>query len=662
MCGIAGLFRWRADGPAPAGPGGDGGDGGEERAALAAMVAALAHRGPDGRRLLVEGPFALGHARLSILDLAGGWQPIWNEDRSVAVVVNGEIYNYRELRRGLEQRGHRFATDSDCEVVVHLYEEEGDGCVARLRGMFGLAVADVRRRRLLLARDRLGKKPLYIAEGAGGAAGDGRLAFASELKALTAAGLVARELDPEAIDLYLTLGYVPCPWTVYRGARKLAPGHYAVCDAAGLRTVRYWDLDFAPPGAADAGAEAGLEELLGEAVRLRLASDVPLGAFLSGGIDSGTVVSFMAEALDLPVATHTVGFDGEPALDERPDAAAVARALGTDHQESAVHPALADLLPRLAWHLDEPFADPSAVPTWYVSQETRRRVTVALSGDGGDELFAGYVDRYAMHLAEDRLRPWIPGPLRRAALPALARRWPRSPRLPRPLRLGGLCENLALDSDRAYLRDQTVLPPHLRARLGGETAAPGFDPFQALAPHFARAPEGDPLARALYLDLKTWLADGILVKVDRMSMAHGLEVRCPLLDHQVAELAARLPSAAKLRGGLGKLPLRRLAARRLPREILERPKRGFLPPVSRWLRHDLAGLARDLLLAPGLVRDLFPRRQLAALLEDHQAGRAEAGRPLWALLMLACWERSVARAPRERRRAGLVEVDDAVVA
>ncbi|HYH45945.1 MAG TPA: asparagine synthase (glutamine-hydrolyzing), partial [Thermoanaerobaculia bacterium] len=594
MCGIAGFFRPGFDlgSVTSAGPAGSAGphrahfassSDPSDRAALAAMVDALSHRGPDGRGLLLAGPFALGHARLAILDLAGGRQPIWNEDRTAAVVVNGEIYNYRELRRGLEQRGHRFATDSDCEVVVHLYEEEGEACVARLRGMFALALADLKRRRLLLARDRLGKKPLYITEGAGPGH---RIGFASELKALTAGGLLASDIDPEAVDLYLTLGYVPCPWTIFRGARKLAPGHYAVCDAAGLRTVRYWDLEFAPPGEADAAAEAGLEELIDEAVRLRLASDVPLGAFLSGGIDSGTVVSFMAAAMDLPVATHTVGFD-DPALDERPDAAAVARALGTDHQETAVHPELADLLPKIAWHLDEPFADPSAVPTWYVSQETRRRVTVALSGDGGDELFAGYVDRYAMHLAEDRLRPWIPGPLRRLALPALARQWPRSPRVPRALRLGGLFENLSLDSDRAYLRDQSVLPPHVRARLGGTAAAPGFEPFAALAPHFERAPEGDPLARALYLDVKTWLADGILVKVDRMSMAHALEVRCPLLDHRVAELAARLPSAAKLAGGRGKLPLRRLAARRLPAEILERPKRGFLPPVSRWLRHDL---------------------------------------------------------------------------
>jgi asparagine synthase (glutamine-hydrolysing) len=627
MCGIAGLFLYR-DGTLA---------GREARGRLAQMVAPLRHRGPDDVGVSVSGPLGLGHARLSILDLAGGHQPIWNEDRTAAVVCNGEIYNHRELRRELEARGHRFATRSDTEVIVHLWEDLGPACVERLAGMFALAVADFRQRRLLLARDRVGKKPLYLSD-------DGAsLAFASELKSLVAAGFVAPEIDQEALDLYLAWGYVPTPWTIFKGARKLPAGHLAVCSASGMRIERYWDVDFQPQeGASEEALTDELEHLLGEAVRDRLESDVPLGAFLSGGIDSGTIVSFMSEALSSPVRTHTVGF-ADRATDEREDAAAVARALGADHVETEVRPCLEDVLPRIAWHFDEPFADPSAVPTWYVSRETRRRVTVALSGDGGDELFAGYGTRYATHLWEEKIRRGLPGPLRSAVLSPLARIWPRSPRLPRPLRLATILENLAVPGDRAFYQDRRHLPLWLTGKLFGESLRKRqIDPFLALEPHLARAPKHDPLARSLYLDLKTWLADDGLVKVDRMSMAHALEVRCPLLDHRVIELAARVPSHLKLRGGRTKILLRRVAERRLPAEILARPKRGFAPPVSRWLREDLRDLSRDLLLAPdALARDLFEIREVGRLLEDHRTQRLDAGWALWTLLMLEVWHREV---------------------
>jgi asparagine synthase (glutamine-hydrolysing) len=628
MCGIAGLFAYAADGAA-------------SREILAALVAPLRHRGPDDAGVYAVGPLGLAHARLSIIDVSGGHQPIFSEDRTVAVVCNGEIYNHRGLRRELEARGHRFATRSDSEVIVHLYEEMGPGCVEQLSGMFALAVADFRHRRLLLARDRVGKKPLYLAD-------DGRrLSFASELKGLLAAGLVAPEVDPEALDLYLSYGYVPAPWTIFRGAAKLPAGHLAVCDSRGVRIERYWDLEFGETSKASAAELTDeLQHLLGEAVGDRLESEVPLGAFLSGGIDSGTVVALMGRDLKQPVRTHTVGF-ADRATDERADAAAVARALGTDHVATEVRPDLADVLPRIAWHLDEPFADPSAVPTWYVSRETRRRVTVALSGDGGDELFAGYGDRYRMHLLEERARGWLPAGLRRAVLPGLARRWPRSPHLPRPLRAGSVLANLAVDADRAYFHDRCLLPAHLQERLFGEGLRERrrrFDPFAALAPHLARAPQGDPLARALYLDLKTWLADDGLVKVDRMSMAHALEVRSPLLDHRVIEFAARVPSHLKLEGGQTKILLRRVAARLLPAEIMTRPKRGFAPPVSRWLREDLRALSHDLLLAPdALAADLFDREQVARLLSDHAGRRIEAGWAIWTLLMLEVWGRAVAR-------------------
>jgi asparagine synthase (glutamine-hydrolysing) len=638
MCGIAGLFLYREGTFA----------GREARGRLAQMVAPLRHRGPDDVGVAVSGPLGLGHARLSILDLAGGHQPIWNEDRTAAVVCNGEIYNHRELRRELEARGHRFATRSDTEVIVHLWEDLGPACVERLSGMFSLAVADFRQRRLLIARDRVGKKPLYLSDAGG------TLAFASELKSLVAAGFVAPEVDPEALDLYLAWGYVPTPWTIFKGARKLPAGHLAVCDANGLRIERYWDLKFEDLRSEDLRSDKTaddwadeLEHLLGEAVRDRLESDVPLGAFLSGGIDSGTIVSFMREGLSAPVRTHTVGF-ADRATDEREDAAAVARALGADHVETEVRPCLEDVLPRIAWHLDEPFADPSAVPTWYVSRETRRRVTVALSGDGGDELFAGYGSRYGTALWEEKIRRNVPGALRGALLAPLARIWPRSPRLPRPLRLGTILANLAVDGDHAFYQDRRHVPLWMTGRLfGEEMRRRRFDPFVALEPHLARAPK-DPLSRALYLDLKTWLSDDGLVKVDRMSMAHALEVRCPLLDHRVIELAARVPSHLKLRGGKTKILLRRVAERRLPAQILTRPKRGFAPPVSRWLREDLRDLSRDLLLSPdALSRELFDVREVSRLLEDHRTERLDAGWALWTLLMLEVWNREVLHGTRQ---------------
>jgi asparagine synthase (glutamine-hydrolysing) len=651
MCGIAGLFLYGPQGLAA------------RHESVAPMVEKLGHRGPDDHGIHLAGPFALGHTRLSIVDVAGGHQPIFNEDRTVAVVLNGEIYNHRALRSDLEARGHRFSTRSDTEVIVHLYEELGDGCVEKIGGMFAFAVADLKRRRLLLARDRVGKKPLYLADSA---AGGGSLGYASELKSLLAAGLVEPEVDPEALDLYLTLGYVPTPWTIFRGARKLPAGHFAVCDARGLRIERYWDVEF-PETVEDDGSRetderlaSELEELLATAVRDRLESEVPLGAFLSGGIDSGTVVALMSGELDGPVRTHTVGFS-EPGFDEREDAAAVARALGTDHREYEVRTDLEDVLPRIAWHLDEPFADPSTVPTWYVSRETRRRVTVALSGDGGDELFAGYPGRYGQPALEERVRRMTPGPVRDHVLPHLARWWPRSPRLPRALRLGGFLGNVAAGADRAYFFDRHHIPVHLQERLFGEGLAGRrrrFDPWVALEPHLARAPRRDPLARLLYLDFKTWLTDDCLVKVDRMSMAHSLEVRCPLLDHRLVEFAARVPSRLKLAGGRTKVLLREVAARRLPAEILSRPKRGFAPPVSRWLRQDLRGLSRDLLLgSDSFSRDLFERGALERLLADHEARRLEAGWAIWTLLMLEVWGRAVARAPRPEP---VMEVADAV--
>jgi len=627
-----------------------------DRDTLAAMVAAVAHRGPDESGVHVSGPLGIGHSRLSILDLSHGRQPLFSEDRGAAVIGNGEIYNAVELREELESRGHRFSSRSDTEVIVHLYEEKGADCVADLRGMFAFAVADFHNRRLLLARDRMGKKPLFLAD-------DGRrLAFCSELKSLLAGGLISGEIDPQAVELYLTYGYVPSPWSIFKGVVKLPPGYLAVCGPDGMRQERYWDLEFDPtPDLVERDAAEELEAILEEAVRVRLMSDVPLGAFLSGGIDSGTIVALMSRSSDVPVKTHTVGFD-DPTLDERDDAASVSAALGSDHVATEVRTDLIDVLPRVAWHLDEPFADPSAVPTWYVSRETRRRVTVALSGDGGDELFAGYPWRYRMHLWEEKIRPFVPTPVRQGLFPFLSRHWPQSLAIPRVLRGKSLLENLSVDADRAYFLDRSVIGAELRDRLRGDglrDLVRGFDPFVALEPHIARAPQDDVLSRALYLDIKTWLTDDILVKVDRMSMAHSLEVRCPLLDQEVVEFAGRVPSSLKLGRGMTKILLRGLAKRLLPREILERPKRGFVPPISRWLRSELKEFTREMLLgSEARTRDLLNAKEVGRFLDDHESGRIDAGWPIWALLMLEMWGRTVADGGRQKALS--LEVGDVV--
>jgi len=580
-----------------------------DRDTLAAMVAAVAHRGPDESGVHVSGPLGIGHSRLSILDLSHGRQPLFSEDRGAAVIGNGEIYNAVELREELESRGHRFSSRSDTEVIVHLYEEKGADCVADLRGMFAFAVADFHNRRLLLARDRMGKKPLFLAD-------DGRrLAFCSELKSLLAGGLISGEIDPQAVELYLTYGYVPSPWSIFKGVVKLPPGYLAVCGPDGMRQERYWDLEFDPtPDLVERDAAEELEAILEEAVRVRLMSDVPLGAFLSGGIDSGTIVALMSRSSDVPVKTHTVGF-------ERDDAASVSAALGSDHV-----------------------------------------ATEALSGDGGDELFAGYPWRYRMHLWEEKIRPFVPTPVRQGLFPFLSRHWPQSLAIPRVLRGKSLLENLSVDADRAYFLDRSVIGAELRDRLRGDglrDLVRGFDPFVALEPHIARAPQDDVLSRALYLDIKTWLTDDILVKVDRMSMAHSLEVRCPLLDQEVVEFAGRVPSSLKLGRGMTKILLRGLAKRLLPREILERPKRGFVPPISRWLRSELKEFTREMLLgSEARTRDLLNAKEVGRFLDDHESGRIDAGWPIWALLMLEMWGRTVADGGRQKALS--LEVGDVV--
>jgi asparagine synthase (glutamine-hydrolysing) len=618
MCGIAGRLHFD-----PARP--------VDRERLIAMTDAMMHRGPDASGYFLDGAIGLGHRRLSIIDLSTGDQPMSNEDGSVLVIFNGEIYNFAELRRELIAQGHQFRTGSDTEVIVHGYEQWGDRLVDRFRGMFAFAVWDARARRLLLARDRLGVKPLYYAEVPGG------LVFGSEIKALLEHADVGREWRSDMLDAYLTLLYVPAPGTIYKGIHKLPPGHLLVAEGGTIRVSRYWDLEFTGDG--EIGREDEyLEELdqrLREAVGLRLISDVPLGAFLSGGIDSSTVVAYMVEESAAPPVTIAVGFD-EHAFDETRHAETVARHLGCEFHALRANPEVEALLPRLAWHFDEPFADSSAVPTYYVSQAARRLVTVALSGDGGDELWAGYA-RHHVEGWEQRVRSAL-GPATRVAA-WVGQALPLSVKGARSLR------HLACAPDQAYALKHAygMFEPDAKDRLytgDFRTAVNGYDPFAAFreAYHACRSPH--PLDRSMYVDTRTYMIDDVLTKVDRMSMAVSLEAREPLLDHRLLEFAARIPPSLKLRDGEGKYLLRRLLERKLPKQIARRKKSGFAAPIAQWLRGPLAPMTNEL-LGDGRLRDrgLFNMREIGRLWQEHQAGSADHCHRVWQFIMLELWFR-----------------------
>jgi asparagine synthase (glutamine-hydrolysing) len=624
MCGISGLVYTDPGHPV-------------DRVLVRQLTTTMTHRGPDADGFFWGAGAALGHRRLSIIDLSTGDQPIYNEDGSRVVVFNGEIYNFREVRAELRGRGHRFATASDTEVIVHAWEEWGEGCVSRLRGMFAIALWDKRRRQLLLARDRVGKKPLYYVHD-----GD-RLLFASELKALLRDPSVKRAVSLEALDDYLTFGAAPAPRTVYVGIQQLPPAHYLVWEDGRIRLQEYWDLEYrtAPPRSEAAWLEE-FESIFTEAVKLRMLADVPLGAFLSGGVDSTAVVAAMASQSPRPVTTTTITF-ADGAFNEAPHARAVARTLGTAHTEVQVEPRAVDILPNLVWHLDEPFADSSAVPTYYVARAARERVTVALSGDGGDEVFAGYEWRYGLNLIEARVRRAIPGPLRRRLLGPLSTIWPKADRLPRPLRWKFFLRNLSLEMEQAYFHDMSLFTPADKLALLApdfRQSLNGYDPFPAFRKYFERVRGHHPLNRILYVDLKTWLPNDILVKMDRMAMASSLEVRSPLLDHKVIEFAAGLPPDMKYRNGTSKYLLKRYTERRAPASVIHRPKMGFSIPLAAWLRGELRPTAEDLLLSDrALGRGYFRPEHVRALWIRHQSGTRNHSHHLWALMILELWHR-----------------------
>jgi asparagine synthase (glutamine-hydrolysing) len=601
------------------------------------MTSIMRHRGPDADGFHVGCGVGLGHRRLSIIDLSTGDQPIYNEDRTKAIVFNGEIYNFPELRQDLEDRGHRFASRTDTEAILHAYEEYGDRCVERLRGMFAFAIWDATARRLFLARDRVGKKPLYYHHT------PGRLLFGSELKALTADPSVNRELSLEALDAYLSFGAVPAPWTIYRGIEQLPPAHYLVWEGGRIRKAEYWDVVL-HQGSLRNEAEY-LEEfdaLFNEAVGMRMISDVPLGAFLSGGVDSSIVVASMAGYSSRPVATTTIIFN-EREFNEAPHARAVARTFGTDHQEVTVEPQAAEILPSLVWHLDEPFADSSALPTYYVCRAARERVTVALSGDGGDEVFAGYAWRYYLNRVEHQVRRRLPGWFRRGCLGPLASVWPKGDRLPRPLRWKFFLRNLSLEPEYAYFCDMSLFTPEdKRALLTRDfrRVLNGHEPASLFGEKFARVAGLDHLSRILYVDTKTYLPNDILVKVDRMAMANSLEVRSPLLDHKIIEFAATLSPDLKFRRRTPKYLLKRYLERFLSADLIHRPKQGFSIPLAEWLRGELRETAWDLLLSQRpRCRGYFAPEAVQHLWEAHQRRVRDHSHHLWTLMVLELWHR-----------------------
>lgn len=623
MCGITGKLYYQAERLV-------------EPEALTAMCQQLIHRGPDDDGYYLNRNIGLAMRRLAIIDLPGGKQPIHNENRTVWAIFNGEIYNFSDLRHNLEQRGHRFYTRSDTEVIVHLYEEYGIDFPRHLNGMFAIALWDETERRLVLTRDHLGIKPLYYATL------PDRLLFGSEIKSIRA-DHPQLTVDLEALNLYLSLLYIPAPYSMYREIRKLEPGHTLVWQDGHIRLQRYWNL--AAVEQFDRRLSLGelqeeLRTLLSDATRRQLVADVPVGIFLSGGIDSSTVVAFARQVHNGSLRTFAIGFD-DPSYDETAYARLIAERFGTEHTEMTVRPDAASLVPKLVDHFDEPFADSAAIPTYYVSQLARPHVTVALGGDGGDEIFSGYLTYQADKLA--RLYDKLPHAISRRLIPSLVQRLPVSDtKVSFDFKARRFVEHALLEPGqrhyawKAFFNEslkRALLAPELLDSLNGHLL--GYEPYRQ---QYEAVPHLDPISRFQYADTKVYLPDDNLVRVDRMSMAHSLEVRVPLLDHRVVEFAFRLPGRLKMPGLRLKHFLRETMRPILPAEILDRRKRGFNVPMSRWLKHELRPLV-DTYLAPGTIQrqGYFQPGAVLQLVHEHMAGRADYSRNIWALLLFNLW-------------------------
>lgn len=620
MCGIAGVL-YRDVNRLP----GEG--------ILRRMAGTLAHRGPDAEGCYASPGVGLAHRRLSVIDLsADGNQPMGNEDGRVQVVFNGEIYNYGELRARLMARGHTLRTTGDTETLVHLYEDEQETFLPRLRGMFAFAIWDGRQRSLLLGRDRLGIKPLFVYQD------DEKLVFGSELKAILAHGAIDTTLDTCALDEYLAFGFIPGPRTVYRQVSKLLPGHTRVVSSGHWQQCsrRYWSLTFAPEVRRDEDWIEEVRSTVDDSVKAHMVADVPVGAFLSGGVDSGIVVARAARLATAPLHTFTIGFD-EQDFSELPQARAVAERWGTVHHEEIVRPDATEWIEQLVHHYDEPFADSSALPTFMVAKLAARHVKVVLSGDGGDEVFGGY-PRYWLDAGEDRIRRQLPTWMRYGLIGPAARVWPKADWLPRPLRARTRLQNLSLDAGHAYVNSLSLARTAARRRL-----LPGLPPDacrtgERVARRVDAEAARDVIDGMMAADVDVRLPDDYLTKVDRASMAFGLEVRPPLLDHRLLEMAARMPSSVKIRNGIGKWPLREAFAGDLPPRATALPKRGFEIPVDRWLRGALRPAIEDAIFSPSSpLGSVVNTREAALLYRRHQAKTSRQGAVLWSLLVLARW-------------------------
>lgn len=604
------------------------------------MTDVLAHRGPDEHGCYVSGNLGLGHRRLSIIDLTTGQQPMRNERGDLRIVFNGEIYNFPQLRSALETRGCRFRTQSDTEVILHLYDEYGPACVTQLRGMFAFAIWDQRRQRLVLARDRLGQKPLFYA------LTPDALLFASEIKALLQDASLPRRLNLPALSQYLTYQYVPPPDTMFQGISKLPPAHTLVCERGHVTLNPYWELRYTPkPRRGERETLAEFDALFREAVRMRMISDVPIGAFLSGGLDSSLVLALMAQFSSRPVNTFSIGFE-EAAFNELPYARLVADRYQTEHREFIVKADALEVLPKLIWHFDEPFGDPSAIPTYYLAQMTGRHVKVALNGDGGDESFAGY-QRYLGQAFVRRYRK-LPHPLRKAVLRPLINGLHSQARLqrmfPNTLRRMKYFNDLSLlPPERLYARYLTIFDDEAKHGLLSDAAARQLvdgDSLKQILACFAHPNAEHFTDKMLYADVMTYLPGDLLVKIDRMTMAHGLEGRSPFLDHKLMEFAAALPAQQKLRGACLKCLLKRYSAAWLPAALISRKKQGFGVPLNAWFRRELRDMLHDALTSSALAHDGILRdAALQRVVRDHQRGLGNHGHQLWVLLNLELWYR-----------------------
>ncbi len=628
MCGIVGLFDLR-------------GRREFDRELLSRLNDTQFHRGPDEGGLHLEAGLGLGHRRLSIIDLSSGQQPLFNEDGSVVVVFNGEIYNFQELVPELTAKGHTFRTHSDTEVIVHAWEEWGEACVERFRGMFAFALWDRRQQTLFIVRDRLGVKPLFYA-----VLPDDTLIFASELKALAAHPAFDKTIDPLAVEDYFAYGYIPEPRTIYQSAFKLEPGFTLTLKAGQPlpQPKQYWDIPFKPLGPITLQeAETEIIQRLRESVKIRMVAEVPLGAFLSGGVDSSAVVAMMAEQSSEPVNTCSISF-GDPKFNETQYAQKIAEQYHTNHRVEQVESDDFDLIDKLAGIYDEPYADSSALPTYRVCALARKNVTVALSGDGGDENLAGY-RRYLFHLYEEKMRSALPLALRRPLFGLLGRAYPKADWAPRVFRAKTTFEALARDSVEAYFHAvsifkspmrQQLFSPAFRAKLNG------YNAVQVMRRHAANSPTQHPLSLVQYLDMKTYLVGDILTKVDRASMANSLEVREPLLDHPWMEWISGLPPEFKLSSGQGKFIFKKALEKYLPDDILYRPKKGFAVPLASWFRGPLKAKVQQMVNSPVLAQSgIFNQAYLQQLFDEHQSGARDHSAPLWTLLMFESFLRNV---------------------